>query len=93
MNYAIIENDTIVNVIVAESLQNAQAVLQDNQEVLEMSDDYLAIGFQKYNNRFLPPKPNYECVWHEETFNWRTQEEIDLYNEISSITLQTEITP
>jgi hypothetical protein len=80
MIIAIIENDIVVNTIVAESLEIAQSLIAENQEIVDATDTIIGIGWQKINGVLLPKKPDYDCTWHEPTSLWLTSEEIDVYN-------------
>jgi hypothetical protein len=54
--YAVIENDIVVNVIVADSLEIAQTATQ--KLCVEYDENNLAaIGYEYKNNKFINPIP------------------------------------
>lgn len=80
MIFAIIENDTVINTFLADTLEIAQLLITDKQELIDATDTLIGIGWQKINGVLLPKKPDYDCVWHEPSSMWFTSEEINLYN-------------
>lgn len=53
INCAIIENDTVVNVIVVESLERAIEIF--GGEILDASDGKLAMGFVRVDGTWIDP--------------------------------------
>lgn len=96
-NYAIIENNTVINVIIAESLEIAQQLFPDNEILDTINDPYLVMFAFKENGRWFPKKPqpyiNPETdteepfFWHDGLNAWATQTQIDGYEETIKITL------
>lgn len=82
MIFAIIENDVVVNTILADSLEIAQSLISENQEVEDVTGTLIGISWKRYEGILRPQKPDYDCVWHEETNMWLTDEEINTYNAI-----------
>jgi hypothetical protein len=92
LTYAIIENDTVINVIIAENLETAQELFPNNEVLDTANDPYLVMFAFKENSRWFPQKPqplldpetNTEqpYLWHETTNSWLTQKEINLYDEL-----------
>jgi hypothetical protein len=72
MNIALIENDVVVNVIVADSLEIAETLT--NLTVVDADALGLHLGSFKENGVWYPPKPEGEWVWHEPTSQWVTLE-------------------
>ena len=89
---AIVENDTVINVIVADNLEIAQELFPNN-EVLDTTNEVHLVMFAfRENGKWFPKKPepyiNLETnieepyFWHEAEDRWRTQKEIDVYEEM-----------
>ena len=55
MNFAIVENDVVVNVIIAESLEVAQALT--NLTVVSADELSIGLGSFKQNDKWYPLKP------------------------------------
>jgi hypothetical protein len=53
-NYLVIENDTIVNIIVADTLQIAEEVT--GKEVIESTFDEIGIGWFRSNGEWAKPE-------------------------------------
>jgi hypothetical protein len=53
-NYLVIENDTIVNIIVADTLQIAEEVT--GKEVAESTSDEIGIGWSRSNGEWAKPE-------------------------------------
>jgi hypothetical protein len=68
MNIAVIENDVVVNVMIAESLELASTLT--NLEVLDAELLGIGIGYYKENNQWIPPSPSPDWVWIESIQKW-----------------------
>jgi len=90
MNVAIIENDVVVNVIVVDTLELAESLISENQQVEDITDTLIGISYKRIDGVLLPPKPDYECAWHQESYRWLTQEELDLYLATKAAKLEAE---
>lgn len=56
MRFALVKDDKIVNVIIADDLITAQNACPDF-EVLEASETLAGIGYERINGVFVPPRP------------------------------------
>lgn len=56
MNFAIIENDTVVNVIVCDSLELAKS-LTGTEEIIDADEHKAYMGHIKINGLWFPPSP------------------------------------
>jgi hypothetical protein len=72
MNVALIENDVVVNVIVADSLEIAETLT--NLTAVDADLLGLHLGSFKENDVWYPPKPEGDWVWHERANKWVTLE-------------------
>jgi len=73
----IVENNNIVNVIAAESLENAQSIFLDKELVDITNLPYLGLGsFKDNDGKWYPYKENQSSIWSEELQKWSTVEEI-----------------
>jgi hypothetical protein len=59
MNYAIIENETVTNIIVAETEEIAKAVTGAT-EVISLENSDIGIGWIKVDGTWSAPEPIYE---------------------------------
>ncbi len=74
MNFGIVENNTIINVIVAENIEIAQELFSE-YEVVEISNEYMGIGWKKDSDGiFKTEKPSEDSVWDEDICGWVTKE-------------------
>lgn len=80
MIFAVIENNIVINTIVAENINIAQSLITENQEVENITNTLVGISWERYDGVLKPKKPKYECFWHEESNMWLTNEEINNYN-------------
>lgn len=80
MIYAIIENNTVINTIIADSEEIVKVIAGDNT-YLEMSETPLSVGDFLDNGKWYPKKPDYPCEWHLPTQQWLTIEEISAYDQ------------
>lgn len=68
-NFAIIENNIVTNVVVADSLEDAQSANPD--KILFDADSLgIAVGSFKENNIWYPAKPFNSWIWNEEDLRW-----------------------
>ena len=92
--FAVIENDKVVNVIVAYDLQFVTDLFPNN-EIVQVLNNELAMDYFRENNKWYPPKLDPDFIWHEETGCWLLQEEIDNYeigkNKPSTSDLTTDV--
>ena len=75
MNYAIIENNIVINTVVADNEEVIKAIAGDSA-YLEMSDVFLSVGDFFDNGKWYPEKPGYPCQWYDSLQKWATNEEI-----------------
>ncbi len=80
MIYAITENDTVINIIVAENEEIVKVIAGDNT-YLEATELQLSVGHFLDGGKWYPKKPDYPCEWHEPTQQWFTIEEISAYDQ------------
>lgn len=81
--YAFINSESIVkNIVVAESLEDAQSIVTDNLSVIEITEDTknAYIGGDMIDGKFRPsiPGPSERYTWNAESFGWQyvpTEEE------------------
>jgi hypothetical protein len=78
MNIAIIENDVVVNVIVAETLSIAQQIFTDSELVEITSANNIGLNWDRKSGNWRSPKPEYDCSWNETYNAWLTDEQIAL---------------
>lgn len=68
-NYALIKDDKVVNVIIAESIQIAEEV--SALECVEISEDNIPwIGFLRKNDNWVKPAP-FPSWQLDENFDWQ----------------------
>jgi hypothetical protein len=72
--FAIIDNNVVVNMIVADTLETAQSIFSSN-EVLQVISNELVMGSFKENGKWYPPKPSETSVWVEELNIWLSEED------------------
>jgi hypothetical protein len=75
MNVAIIENNLVVNLIIAESLDLASTLT--NLEVLDADLLGIMVGSLRVDGKWYPPKPYENWVWHELAEKWMDPEEVE----------------
>ena len=69
-------NDTIVAVLLFDNIADENLLTQVKEQlnaveaILCDSDNQLAVGFTKINNKYYPPKPDESFVWSEEIQGW-----------------------
>jgi len=95
--YAIIDNNTVVNVIVAENLEIAQGLFSNNEVLDTANEPHLVMFAFRENGKWFPQKPkpyiNPETnteepfFWHDRLNTWATQKQIDGYEETINIIL------
>jgi hypothetical protein len=70
-NFAVIEDQTIVNVIIADAVEIAEEVTGKTCMLLE-EGSRLGIGWfwDEANNCYLSPKPYPSWTWNAETDQW-----------------------
>lgn len=80
-NFALIENDTVVNVIFAESLETCQSIFPDheivsatNTEIKMSRASEIGMNWIRIDGKFYPPKPEGDVSWHEGFDGWLTAE-------------------
>ena len=78
-NYAIIENNTVVNVIVADSHETAQ-IIYPTAEIIDTEITPISMSWFRENNKWFPPKPEGTYIWNEDFKNWLTPEANEEYN-------------
>lgn len=78
-NIAIIENNTIVNVIKIESFEFAQNLFPD-KDLLDITNmSYLGIGsFKDTDQKWYPKKENEKPIWSEDLKMWVSELELIL---------------
>lgn len=69
-NYAIVKNDLVVNVIIADNLEIANEVIANSIEYTELHKDAICveeienmpmgIGYKYIDGKFIAPEPNKE---------------------------------
>jgi hypothetical protein len=64
LNYAIIENNTIINIIVAETIEIAESVT--GKTALLCDEPNMAIGSDLFENKWRLPKPFESWVWNND---------------------------
>jgi mannitol-1-phosphate/altronate dehydrogenase len=72
-NFAIIENNSVINVIVADSEEIAK-LIYPNAEIVDTEVTSIGMFWFKDNNKWYPPKPEGTYVWNEDAQNWLTPE-------------------
>jgi hypothetical protein len=81
MNFGIVENNTIINVIVSESIESTQELFPE-YEVVEIFNQNMGIGWKKdVDGVFKTEKPNYDSVWADDLGGWLTPEEYERHLE------------
>lgn len=65
MKVAIIKNNIVENVILVDSIEQAQSFFPD-YSCISADDLVLGIGFYQENNIWYPPKPSNDHVWDEQ---------------------------
>jgi hypothetical protein len=65
-NYAIIENGTITNIVVAESIENVESVT--SKTVVLCNDEKMQIGSDLFEGNWRLPKPFASWIWDGQ--NW-----------------------
>jgi hypothetical protein len=73
-NFAIVDNNKVVNVIVADSKEIAEQIT--GQEAVEIIDNILWVDWERVNGEWFPPRPpkpesegNWE--WNEIEQEWQ----------------------
>lgn len=66
-DWAIIENDIVTNVIVADSKEIAESIT--GKEAVECPRN-IGIGCDRVNGVLRPKKPEGNFIWNEETLSW-----------------------
>jgi hypothetical protein len=72
--FAVVENKTILNLIAANSKEEAESILE--KECIEFTlEDPLTMDhkWSDYHNRFIPPKPEQpfaSWTWNEDEYKW-----------------------
>lgn len=66
---AVIENDTIKQILVSHSLSFSQQLLPD-VELEDVTGLNAAIGWQRYQDTFRPPKPHEMAYWDDNEGRW-----------------------
>lgn len=77
MNIALIKNNIIKNVIVAETLEDVISIHPDYEHLVLVENDSKGIGWYKENEQWLPPKLDNTCVWDEKNLRWLMQEDVE----------------
>ena len=75
MNVALIENNIVVNVIIADSLELANTLT--NLESVDADLLNLRVGSIKIDGKWYPPKPYENWVWHELAEKWMDPQEVE----------------
>lgn len=73
-NFCVIDNNVVVNLIVAESLEIAQSIV--SLEVVEAESSFIGIGSPRIDGVLYPPKPQEDYVWYAE--KWVSPENYSL---------------
>jgi hypothetical protein len=91
LTYAVIENDVVINVIIAEDLEIAQELFPNNEVLDTTNEPHLFMYSFREDGKWFPQRPepyldpetNTEkpYLWHEATGSWLTQKQIDSYEE------------
>jgi len=72
--FAVVENKTILNLIVADSKQEAETIIE--KECIEFTlEDPLTMQhtWSDYHNKFMPPQPEQpfnSWTWNEDEYKW-----------------------
>lgn len=78
MNYAIIKNGVVVNVIVADSIEIVELIAQ-GKDYFDVTDSKIKMGYFLENEQWYPMKPDYDCQWYIPLERWLTNDEIEKY--------------
>jgi hypothetical protein len=74
--FAIIENDVVINLAEAESIEIMGLVLPDAELVLEITDatgePYIGGEYRPDVQKFIPYKSYDSWVWNEESWSWNS---------------------
>jgi hypothetical protein len=70
---ALVKNNIVENTVVVESLEIA-GVLFPNYDLIEINEEtgYPSVGYEVFNSKFRPQKPNATSEWLEEFNMWGT---------------------
>jgi hypothetical protein len=83
MNVAVIENNIVINVIIAESLELAEQLT--GAEVLDADLLGIGVGFFRENEVWFPIKPDPRFVWVEEAKSWVAPELVSVTPSLETI--------
>jgi hypothetical protein len=84
LTFAIIENDIVINVILATDLDTVKLIYPD-KEIIQVDTNKIGMHFFRENNKWYPPKPHTEddpqpqVTWVEEINAWLTDEMMQIY--------------
>lgn len=70
--YAVLENNTIINVIIAESKEIAESVTGKDCVEQNSTTGVAEVNGDFYNNIFRPAKPYPSWIWSEENLWWQS---------------------
>ncbi len=73
LTFAIIDNNVVVNMIIADTLETAQSIFPSNEVIQNLNGD-LVMGSFKENDKWYPPKPGENWIWVEEINTWLSEE-------------------
>jgi hypothetical protein len=73
-NYAIVENDIVQNIVIAESIEDLSHL--SDKEIIEV-DSTVGILHFRQDGKFYPPKPNDTYVWYDRTREWVSPDEYE----------------
>lgn len=72
--FAVIENNLVVNRIVADSIEVIGLILPDAELVIEETETtgsgYIGAEYRSAKNKFVPMQPYQSWTWNERKFTW-----------------------